>query len=41
MKYTIEMAPGGIIIHTRFHKDLFGHLKVVRGADTLQTHRQH
>jgi hypothetical protein len=34
MKYGIEMSRGGIVIHTRFHKDWHRHSEVNRNAHT-------
>jgi hypothetical protein len=32
MKYVAEMGSGAIILHTKFHKDWFRHLKVNGGV---------
>jgi hypothetical protein len=34
MKYAVEMGPGAMDIHTRFHKVWFSHSKVDREVDT-------
>jgi hypothetical protein len=38
MNYAFEMGSGALILHAKFHKDCFSHLKVIKG-DTY-THRQ-